>query len=228
MKEYIRIKSFSKGLTIKMEPDAPFEDLLRETAQKFRDGKSFFGRAAVGIMFKGRELSPQEESCILDVIEENCNLRIVCVVTQEEDGQELVFDRALQFLDSLKAKAENPEREIQVIRGSLRDGEELETPNHVILLGDLEDGCSIVSEGSILVLGSLCGRVQAGKGAADGRNIVAALEMTPEELFIGDFKYIPEKKARWGKKKRSASQIAVVQNDTVLMEEFTKERLRDF
>ena len=228
MKELVRIKSFPNGLILQLDQTAEFETLLSEIAAKFKDGKAFFGNAAVALSFRGRLLSEEEENLIQDCIEKNCNLKIVCIVCKEEE-QERIFSKALQQIERKKLAETEIGKEIQVFRGSLRDGEELDTPSSIIILGDVEYGCSLTSEKSIIVLGGLYGKVHAGKGNLSENSVIVALEMAPSELSIGDFKYVPSKKSKWGKKtKEQAAMIAGIRENAIYMEKLTKEHLRDF
>lgn len=226
MKELVRIKSFSNGLTIQLDKSASFDELTEEIARKFREGKSFFGHAAVAISFQGRQLEEAQEEKLLSCIEENCDLKVVCIVEKNEK-QEGVFGKAIQHFERKKLAESEIGKEIQIFHGSLRDREELETPNSIIILGDVENGCSIQSEKSILVLGGLYGKAYAGKGEHPEKSFIAALEMAPDELYIGDFKYVPQKKSKWGKKANEEAMIASLRENSVLMEKLTKERLRD-
>ena len=76
----------------------------------------------------------------------------------------------------------------QFYKGTLKDGQTLETENSVIVLGDVYPGACIVSNKDIVILGGLYGQAYAG-GSGDEGHFVVALEMSPEKLKIGDFKY---------------------------------------
>lgn len=227
MKELVRIKSFPNGLIILLDEQASLERLLSETATKFKEGRAFFGRAAVAIKFSGRMLSEEEENLFLDCIESSCNLHVVCIVSKDEE-QEKLFGRAIALMESMRLSETRIGNEIQIFRGSLEDGEELDTPNSIVILGDVEHGCSVTSEKSILVLGSLYGKASAGKGDGKRNSIIAALEMASDDISIGDFKYIPPKKSRWGKKQTEKALTARILENAIVMEKFTKEHLKDF
>ena len=66
----------------------------------------------------------------------------------------------------------------------------LESEASIVIVGDVEEGATVVSKGSIVVIGALLGSAQAG---ASGRTdvFVAALHMTPEKLRIGGRKVKP-------------------------------------
>ena len=61
------------------------------------------------------------------------------------------------------------------------------------MLGDVRPGACVISAGNVVVLGALRGTAISG---GDGRagSFVAALEMTPQKLKIGDFKYTAKEK----------------------------------
>lgn len=227
MKDLVRIKSFSKGLTLRLDDQVLFEDLLSEVAAKFTEGKAFFGKESVAISFTGRKLSEIEQIRLMDAIQSHCDLKVLCIVEQDE-AQDKVFVKSLQHAEFQKLAETELDKEIQVFHGSLQDGEEVETPNSIVVFGDVEAGCAVTSEKNVLILGSLYGTAKAGAGE-DGKNcIVAALEMTPEALAIGDFKYTPPKTSKWGKKKKGQALTARIREDAIVMEELTKEHLRDF
>lgn len=227
MKEKVRIKSFSKGLVLQMDEKASFDELLAETASKFLESKNFFGKETVAITFAGRKLTAVEEFQMIDAIQYNCDLKVLCIVEKDE-AQDKIFMKAIRQAEIREMMEVDVDQEIQVFRGSLRDGEELETPNNVIILGDVQEGCTISSEKNVLILGALYGTARAGM-PSDGKCMIAALEMAPEEITIGDFKYEPMKKNnKWGKRKKEAAQAARVQGDSIVMEELTKEHLKAF
>lgn len=227
MKDNVRIKSFSKGLIIRFNEEASFDDILAETAAKFRDGKSFFGNAAVAVMLQGKELSETQESQLIDAIESECELKVICLITGDEE-KEKFFIKAVQFAERQKMADTALGEEIQVFRGDLTEGEQLDTPSSIILLGDVGSGCSISSEKNIMILGALYGEAHAGVSSKQKDHFVAAMEMMPEALTVGDFKYIPPKKAIWSKKKKEQMLVASVQGKKIEIQEFTKEYLGRF
>ena len=72
-----------------------------------------------------------------------------------------------------------------VYRGYLRSGHRLTRKEHVLVIGDVNPGAEVISEGDVLVWGRLRGMVYAG-AKGNPRAIVAALDMEPTQLRIGD------------------------------------------
>lgn len=218
MKDSCIIKSFPNGINLILKADVTFELLLEEIGEKFEKSRPFFGNASVALSFEGRELSSEEETEIVNVIHKNSDIDVVCIMAKDSKT-DLAFVKALQ-----KVARQIPEgEEGYFFKGSLTDDNEIDMEQSVVILGDVAAGCVVKSTGSIIVLGGLYGKAYAGT-EGNARTFVAALEMAPEKIKIGDFKYIDnKKKSVFGGK--SKSQIAYVQDNKIILDKFTKEIL---
>lgn len=223
MKNAVIIKSFPNGLSIFLDSELPFSQLLEEIAMKFSESANFFKDASMVLSFEGRVLSDQEERQIVDIISANSRLKIVCIMGKDEET-ERNFVKALQQLSFHQEVMENAG---QFYKGTLKDGQILETENSIIVLGDVYPGACIISSKDIVVLGGLYGQAYAGGNGEDG-HFVVALEMSPEKLKIGDFKYkTSEKQSKWSIKPKIQPKIAYVNDARVFIEPITKELLND-
>lgn len=223
MKNAVIIKSFPNGLSIFLDSELPFSQLLEEIAVKFSESANFFKDASMVLSFEGRVLSDQEERQIVDVISANSRLKIVCIMGKDEET-ERNFVKALQQLSFHQEVMENAG---QFYKGTLKDGQILETENSIIVLGDVYPGACIISSKDIVVLGGLYGQAYAGGNGEEG-HFVVALEMSPEKLKIGDFKYkTSEKQSKWSIKPKIQPKIAYVNDARVKIEPITKELLND-
>lgn len=222
MQDLVVIKSFQKGITLHLNEDAEFEEVLSEIEQKFAEGKKFFGKSNMALSIKGRHVSDAEEFRILDAIRENSNVRIVCIVGQDEETNRR-YIKALQQVEKRMTSADKG----QFYKESLKNKEVLETEHSIVILGDVYPGSAVISKGSIIILGGLYGEAYAGD---DGREdaYVVALEMEPERIKIGDFKYKPKDKAKWGIRPKVQPKIAYVKNERIVMDPLTKELLSSF
>ncbi len=223
MKNALIIKSFPNGLSIFLDSELPFSQLLEEIAVKFSESANFFKDASMVLSFEGRVLSDQEERQIVDIISANSRLKIVCIMGKDEET-ERNFVKALQQLSFHQEVMENAG---QFYKGTLKDGQILETENSIIVLGDVYPGACIISSKDIVVLGGLYGQAYAGGNGEEG-HFVVALEMSPEKLKIGDFKYkTSEKQSKWSIKPKIQPKIAFVNDARVKIEPITKELLND-
>lgn len=223
MKNPVIIKSFQNGLSIWLDDEMPFSQLIEEIAFKFRESAHFFKDASMVVSFEGRELSDLEERQIVNTITAHSSLNIVCIVGKNEETNKN-YIKALQKLSFHQQAMENAG---QFYKGTLKDGQTLETENSLIVLGDVYPGACIVSNKDIVILGGLYGQAYAG-GSGDDGHFVVALEMSPEKLKIGDFKYkTSEKQSKWPIKPKVQPKIAYVEDGRVIMEPITKELLND-
>jgi septum site-determining protein MinC len=112
-----------------------------------------------------------------------------------------------------------------VYRGYLRSGHRLRRQENILVIGDINPGAEVISEGDILVWGRLRGVVHAGVGG-NQRAIIAALDLEPTQMRIADVTTIgpdpkPGQPGRffWKKSQHKRPEIArLVQNEIVFEE----------
>lgn len=217
------IKSFPKGISLFLNEESSFEEILGELASKFSGAKSFFGTACMALSIDGREVSSAEEIAILDTIHQNSNLSIACIVGRDETANRN-FIKALAHMEKKLSGGEDG----QFFKGTLKNNEVIETENSIIVLGDVNPGSAIISARNIIVLGGLYGEAYAGGNGREGA-FVAALEMEPERIKIGDFKYkAGTKQSKWSIRQKVQPKIAYVKNDKIIFDSFTKDLLSSF
>ena len=106
MKNSVVIKSNRSGMTVILDPELPFEQLLQDVAVKFGESAKFWGSVQMALTLAGRDLSPERLRHILD-----CQLRDTAKASllkpdgsyekKEKHGKE-AFNAQLQF--ALEAK----------------------------------------------------------------------------------------------------------------------------
>lgn len=223
MKDAVMIKSYQNGISLILDDQCPFENLIQEIAFKFSQSKNFFGTAKMALSMDGRVLTGAEEVEILNTIRENSDVNIVCVVGKDEETNRS-FIRALDEIDQRLVGGESSG---QFYRGTLKNNQILETEKSIVILGDVYPGCTVISAKDIIILGGLYGEAYAGANGSQQHYIVA-LEMEPEKLKIGDFKYKSNGKTKWGIKPKVQPKIAYVKNGKIVMDPLTKELLEVF
>lgn len=223
MKEKVLIKSFPSGITIYLDNESPFMDLLSEVRYKFSCAKNFFGDARMALSIEGRNLTLEEECAILDLIHEETDLSIVCLVGKQEEAEK----QFMKAITEITTHMPEDSCEGQFYKGTLKNRQILETERSIVILGDVYPGSSIVSSKDIVVLGGLYGEAYAGGDGQEG-HYVFALEMSPEKLKIGDFKYRPTKVPKWGPRPKVQPKIAFVKNKSIQIEGLTKDLLSLF
>ena len=95
MKNPVIIKSFPNGLSIFLDDEIPFAQLLEEIAFKFKESAHFFKDASMVLSFEGRILTDQEERQIINTITANSALNVTCIIGKNEETEK-TFVKALQ------------------------------------------------------------------------------------------------------------------------------------
>ena len=223
MKDAVLIKSFPNGITLLMKEDASMEEILQELTVKFTEARNFFGSSTMALSMEGRKVTEAEEILILDTIRVNSNVRIACIVGHDDDTNKN-FIKALQHMDKKLSGTEGG----QFYKGTLKNREVIETENSIVVLGDVYPGSAVFSAGNIIILGGLYGEAYAG---GDGREdaYIVALEMEPERLKIGDFKYKTNaKQLKWGIHPKVQPKSAHLKGGKIVFDPLTKELLGAF
>ena len=223
MKDAVLIKSFPNGITLLMREDASMEEILQELTVKFTEARNFFGSSTMALSMEGRKVTEAEEILILDTIRVNSNVRIACIVGHDDDTNKN-FIKALQHMDKKLSGTEGG----QFYKGTLKNREVIETENSIVVLGDVYPGSAVFSAGNIIILGGLYGEAYAG---GDGREdaYIVALEMEPERLKIGDFKYKTNaKQLKWGIHPKVQPKIVHLKGGKIVFDPLTKELLGAF
>ena len=179
MDRLVTIRSSRYGLDIELDQEADFDALLEILADKFRSSARFFKDAKMALSFSGRHLTRTEEEKILQIISENTQIDILCVVEQNDKNEPMYRSIVEHALTGLSKK------EGQFYRGTLGKREILESDSSIVILGDVELGARVVAKGSVVIVGSLYGAVHAG-ASGDRDAFVVALSMQPKQLCIGD------------------------------------------
>ena len=199
------------------------EEILQELTVKFTEARNFFGNSTMALSMEGRKVTEAEEILILDTIRVNSNVRIACIVGHDDDTNKN-FIKALQHMDKKLSGTEGG----QFYKGTLKNREVIETENSIVVLGDVYPGSAVFSAGNIIILGGLYGEAYAG---GDGREdaYIVALEMEPERLKIGDFKYKTNaKQLKWGIHPKVQPKVAHLKGGKIVFDPLTKELLGAF
>ncbi|WP_294784514.1 septum site-determining protein MinC [uncultured Eubacterium sp.] len=230
MSQAVVIKSNKYGINLILDKNMPFQELLVAIKEKFQESEKFFKDAKMAISFEGRALTQEEEYQIIETITENTSISIICIVDNDESHADMVKQQIDAYYDSVAG------REGEFYRGTLRSGQVLESVSSVVIVGDVNPGAKIISQGNIVVLGALKGNAYAG-AAGDSNCFIVALEMDPIQIQIGDIlakspdnkKMKPRRLRRKEKNPVSAeAQIAVAKGGNIYIEPITRGSLMDY
>ena len=219
MSQPVVLKSNPHGINLILDPDMPFTELKKEILKKFEDTDRFFFFVKIGLSFEGRVLSQEQEYEILDLIEKNTSIQVVCIIENDERIDAYYAEKIRAFEDAQAGRTG------EFYKGTLRSGQVIECESSIVILGDVNPGAKIIARGNIVILGSLKGNAYAG-AAGDESAFVAALDMDPVQIRIGDAIGRSADKgplsAIKNRKKVMEPQIAIVSEDGILIEPITK------
>ena len=221
MKSSFTIKSFQNGINLILNPEVDFDTLLQDIAAKFQSSRSFFKSADIALSLEGRSLNAEQEVAILEVIRENSDLNVICIIGKDDASQNN-FVKALQTLQSKLPAGEYA----RFYKGTVKNNDILEMDDSIIVLGDVNPGCVVRSGKSIIIMGGLYGEAYAGRDNSENA-FVLALEMEPEAIAIGDFKYKLARKGKWRIHPKIQPKVAFVKEDEVVLELLTKDILEE-
>ncbi|MEG0565949.1 MAG: septum site-determining protein MinC, partial [Hungatella sp.] len=121
MKNAVLIKGNKSGMTVFLDPDISFEQLLNAISIKFTESAKFWGSVQMTLTLEGRVLTPQEEFQIINMITEHSQIEILCLIDRDANRMrecEKALNEKLMELSSTTG---------QFYRGNLRAGETLES-----------------------------------------------------------------------------------------------------
>ncbi len=220
MNNSVVIKGNKYGIVVQMDKNISFAQLKEDLAEKFKSASKFFDKANMAISFEGRRLNSDEEREVLQIIADNSQLNIVCVIDNDE-MKEKMFKKAVEDrLEELSAHTG------QFYKGTLRSGQMLESESSIIILGDINPGAKVIAKGNIIVLGSLKGTVYAGANGNEDAFVVA-LEMAPIQIRIGDTIARCNESGTKIKPISPDTMIAFVEDENIYIERLDKDVLDD-
>lgn len=222
MNQFVVMKSFQNGISIHMDSEADFSDILSEIADKFTNARAFFKDVKVALSLEGRNLTTEEEKQIIQTITRHSDVQIICLIGKnEESGKGII--KALKRVES-----EKEEYNGRFHRGSLNAGQTLETEGSIVIIGNVEKGASVIASKDIVVIGALMGEAYAGASGNES-HFVCALKFEPEKCKIADVRFHKTKeKGLFGNKNKFAPQIAYVKDNRIQVENITKELLESY
>lgn len=223
----VRIKSYPNKIVLYLNADSSFEELLQDIRTKFSETAHFFGNAKMILTLSGRELSEEEEQKIIDTITESSSLEILYLDNPVANPLDLTAQMQIEQQSESKENILNASERKETVRfykSSLSDGDVLESPCDLVIMGNVASGATVISRQSIFVYGGLYGEACAGYESGEDY-VVSAFDFFPARITIGDLEYIPNKGRKWKKKNQFYPQIAYVKNDEIVTDQITKDLL---
>lgn len=173
-------KGTMDGIVVILDEKAPFKEVVRHFTEKLNESKAFFKGTNVGIRFKGRILSVDEQEELINLLRKQDIINISFVHPFENEP--IAYDENMLWVKN----------EIESMNGSLthfhygmiRSGMEIEYPGNVIIFGDINPGGVIKAGGHVIVFGMVKGKIHAGLDANFKNPFIVSCGMAPIQIGL--------------------------------------------
>ncbi len=183
----VSVKGIHEGLLITLN-EGNWEDALPSLLEHLDSKPDFFFGAKAILQLGGYDLHAADLAALRSTLADR-GMGLQTVLSESE-----VTNLAAK---SLGIETSIPRREVREspftteLQGSeaiflhqtLRSGNSIHFPGHVVVLGDVNPGAEIVAGGSIIVWGHLRGTAHAG-AQGDESSVVCAMDLSPMQLRI--------------------------------------------
>lgn len=220
MKNSVIIKSFQHGISLHLPQDDSMDEILEKIAIKFKESAAFFKDAKMVLSIDGRNLSDEEEKQVVEAIETNSDIKILCLIGKDAETENQIL-KALEQYQNIATDKETQNLG-QFYKGSLKNGQVLETDSSIIILGDVNPGANVISKKDIIIIGGLYGNAYAGGNGESGHYIIA-LDISAECIKVDNHRYNPPKAPKWPIRPKYQPKIAHVVNDVLVVEPVSKD-----
>ncbi|MEE1313075.1 MAG: septum site-determining protein MinC [Lachnospiraceae bacterium] len=245
MNQSVMIKGNKYGLTLWLDPEIQYEELIEEIMRKFQVSAAFFNFSKpIALRFEGKELNHNQISEILEGISQVTSLQIAYIIDEdsaiETKFQQLMAEKEIQKEELVRKRLEEEKvrqkpEDGMFYRGTLRSGQSIQSDSSIVVLGDVNPGATVSAKGNVVVLGALKGYAYAGTDGNDN-TVIVALEMKPMQIRIGNqiARNSDEemKKSFFMKKKKkkveaTEPQMAFVENGHIYVEPVSKSLIHE-
>jgi septum site-determining protein MinC len=191
--ERIQIKGTSDGLIITLGAGI-WQGLMDELDQRLQEKASFFKGGRVALAVGPRQLTPLHLEEIGQLLGRH-NVTLWAVESEAGSTQEAATQLGLEVGLGIPIRsvgtaqpAQKPTGDALWVQRTLRSGQVIQHPGHIVIIGDVNPGAEIKAGGSVIVWGRLRGVVYAGVGEGQGEKaVVCALQLSPTQLRIGEY-----------------------------------------
>lgn len=189
----VTIKGTSDGLVITVGAGA-WPSLVEELDQHLGEKASFFKGGRVALRVGPRQLTRPQLETVGQILNRH-NVTLWAVEGDSPGTREAATQLGLEINLSSEpvkrsarvAAPSPPAGNSIVVQRTLRSGQVMYHPGHVIIIGDVNPGAEIRAGGNVIVWGRLRGAVHAGTGEVGDKALVCALQLAPTQLRIGNY-----------------------------------------
>ena len=213
-------KGTKDGLYIILKEEMDLNTIKYNLEKKIKPSKRFFEGANI-MNFKGKKLTQDEFDELKEIMEQEYGMTVIGSYNEKDYPvqEEHPVSKKPEILEQLPF--DNVHKgEALIVRATLRSGQLIQYIGDVVVIGDVNPGAHIKAAGSVIVMGTVRGIIQAGANGDYGAFIVA-YKMQPSQLRIGDI--ITRSPDGMGSKSDNP-EIALVKQGMIVVEPYLKNR----
>lgn len=253
MNNTVIIKGNRYGISIVLDKDLEFSQLLKDLEIRLENAEEFFDSdKQLAVTFEGRALSNDELDQVLSVIKTCSKLNIQYVIDENSELETTFFDIIQTARETEQVKEAEPvevsgifntlqqdkpdtitpvlnppvsDNSGMFYKGTLRSGQTLESKESIVIIGDVNPGAAVIAAGNVVIIGTLKGNATA--GANGNKNaFVMALVMDPIQIQIADI-IARSSDTQKNVKVKQEAMIATVMDDQIYIESVSKTAIQD-
>ncbi len=199
--EALTIKGDKSGLKLLINATFTKDEILDSLDTKITDNLSFFKNSEVIISSNTIEKIDYDfYKEIKDKLENQLNLKV------KSTFKSYVGQATTNKIENLKT---------EFVFGSMRSGQFIEVPSHIVITGDVNAGSKVYAGGNIIVMGTIRGTVHAGYSGNRSAIIACTKFRAPQaQIRIADLIVF---KNNEGLTNKENLEIAQIENDEIVL-----------
>lgn len=187
------IKGIGEALLVSV-PQGEWGEVEPSLLQAIDERADFFRGARLVLQLRERELGASELGTLRDALAAR-DIGLSAVLSSsaltQEAGADLGLGSEIPQPEAADAELEPIPTDLvgddaSLIYRTLRSGQTIRHPGHVVIIGDVNPGAEIIAGGHVVIWGRMRGMVHAGAAGDEGA-VVCALELAPMQLRIAGY-----------------------------------------
>lgn len=234
-------------IRVREDKPASFAEALVELEERLQAGEKFFRRGRATLELGNRVLEAADLEGVQAALA-RYEIKLEAIVSGANATRALAKQAGLTYklpnnqntrppipklFDSVApAKPENGSKagmpydtaEALFIRRTLRSGQVVQHHADIVVLGDVNPGAEIEAGGSVIVWGTVRGKIKAGAVISNQGAVICALSLRPTQLCIGEVVAVGNPEVSEGPD--LGPEVASVQDGTIVVESWMPRRGR--
>ncbi len=182
------LKSGKNYITLVLDSELDFAELLQNIVAKFVESQKFFGNESFALMFDGRVLSDREKLIILDAIDEYTSVKITRIIENDVFREYAAEKQAYIEENNIDEESIDISKDnCLFFERDIHEGEKINAVNDIVVIGNVYSGAILKAGNSIIVFGMLEGQAIAGNNDKSRDAYIMARNFQPENFRIGRY-----------------------------------------